>query len=31
MRNNLIENTTGPFIHSVYFWLKNPNNHESTN
>ncbi|MDC1218045.1 Dabb family protein [Flavobacteriaceae bacterium] len=28
MRNNLIENTTGPFIHSVYFWLKNPNKKE---
>ena len=26
-----IENTTGPFVHSVYFWLKNPDNLENTN
>lgn len=26
MTKTSIENTTGPFIHSVYFWLKNPEN-----
>ena len=30
MKKN-IENTTGPFVHSVYFWLKNPDNLENTN
>ena len=28
MTNNSIENTTGPFVHSVYFWLKNPTKEE---
>ena len=25
-----IENTTGPFVHNVYFWLKNPDKLEDT-
>ena len=29
MKKN-IENTTGPFVHSVYFWLKNPDKLENT-
>ena len=24
MSKNFIENTTGPFLHMVFFWLKNP-------
>ena len=31
MTKKNIENTTGPFVHSVYFWLKNPDNLENTN
>ena len=31
MTKNLIENSTGPFVHSVYFWLKNPESVEDRN
>lgn len=31
MTKSTIENTTGPFVHSVYFWLKNPESHEDKN
>ena len=26
MRKNSIENSTGPFLHTVFFWLKNSEN-----
>jgi hypothetical protein len=28
MSSKTIENSTGPFVHTVFFWLKNPKNSE---
>ena len=31
MPSNSIHNTTGPLLHIVFFWLKEPNNKENRN
>ena len=31
MYTNSIVNSIGPFVHTVYFWLKNPNNKNAKN